>query len=197
MTPEQREKARARGRAYYHRHRKSILVKERAPAAVAAKAEYDRDYRAKNAESIKAKRAARDSEKVRAWKRTDYLKHREHILRKTRDWQKNNPDKVRASRRARFAANRDHILPKLAEVKRRRKAASERATPNWANKFFMQEAYDLARRRTKATGFAWHVDHIVPLLNKRVCGLHCEQNLAVITGAENFRKSNVRWPYMP
>jgi hypothetical protein len=40
------------------------------------------------------------------------------------------------------------------------------------------------------------VDHIVPLVHPRVCGLHCEHNLAVITETENLAKSNHYWPDM-
>lgn len=80
---------------------------------------------------------------------------------------------------------------------RRRQAGLKTATVSWRNDFFIREAYDLARRRTKATGFAWHVDHIVPLKHQLVCGVHWEGNLQVIPGAENVRKSNASWPEMP
>lgn len=71
------------------------------------------------------------------------------------------------------------------------------AIPKWANHFFIGEIYDLSRRRTAATGFLWHVDHIVPLNSKIVCGLHCEQNLQVIPAVKNYEKNNTVWPDMP
>jgi hypothetical protein len=71
-----------------------------------------------------------------------------------------------------------------------------RATPAWANHFFIEEAYDLAQRRTKSTGIKWHVDHIVPLRSKRVCGLHVENNLQVIPARTNLEKGNRVWPSM-
>src|SRR5271165_4941030 len=46
---------------------------------------------------------------------------------------------------------------KLAADKNRRRA--KEAAPAWANKFFIQETYSLARLRTKITGKQWHVDH--------------------------------------
>lgn len=78
-----------------------------------------------------------------------------------------------------------------------RRAAKKRATPDWANKFFISEAYHLAKLREKVCGGLWHVDHIVPLQSKYVCGLHVESNLQVIPGHLNQTKSNVTWPDMP
>lgn len=78
-----------------------------------------------------------------------------------------------------------------------RKAKRLRATPAWANDFFISEIYDLAVRRTKATGFEWHVDHIVPLKSPLVCGLHVEHNLRVVPALENLQKGNRHWPDMP
>lgn len=69
--------------------------------------------------------------------------------------------------------------------------------PAWANKFFIEEIYELARRRTEITGFPWHVDHIVPLKSELVCGLHVQSNLRVIPAVENHKKKNYFWPDMP
>lgn len=78
-----------------------------------------------------------------------------------------------------------------------RRAVSKKATPTWANKFFLGEAYDLAKLRTAATGIDWHVDHIVPLRSKLVCGLHNEFNIQVVPAHYNRRKGNRYWPDMP
>lgn len=95
-----------------------------------------------------------------------------------REWRRMNPDKCSGY----VQAHRAKML---------------KATPKWANKFFISEAYHLAKLRTEALGFPWHVDHIIPLRSKRVCGLHTEQNLRVIPGVENVRKNNRFWPDMP
>lgn len=79
----------------------------------------------------------------------------------------------------------------------KRRASKLQATPLWANEFFISETYDLATLRTKAFGTPWHVDHIVPLQSKLVCGLHVECNLRVIPGVDNFKKGNRYWPDMP
>ena len=64
------------------------------------------------------------------------------------------------------------------------------AQPSWANEFFIKEAYALSKLRTEIFGFPWHVDHVIPLQGKLVCGLHVENNLQVIPGSENCKKSN-------
>lgn len=56
--------------------------------------------------------------------------------------------------------------------------------------FVTNEAYDLAKLRNKATGIDWHVDHIIPLCGKNICGFHVWNNLRVIPASENLRKGN-------
>ena len=104
-----------------------------------------------------------------------------------------DPERMRERSRARHAANPDKVAAKMAK----RRAAKLQATPAWANDFILAEAYELSQLRTKVTGVAHHVDHIVPLSGKTVCGLHCEFNVRVIPGKENLRKSNSHWPDMP
>ena len=71
-----------------------------------------------------------------------------------------------------------------------RRATRYKATPKWANTFIISERYDLAARRTRLTGTPWEVDHIIPLSNPLVCGLHVEHNLRVVARAINIAKSN-------
>ena len=123
-------------------------------------------------------------------------------------WHKANPDKV-AARGVRYRAkNREKDLARkrLYRIRHSQKinaltayhrALRLKATPVWANRFFISEAYDLAKLRTKVTGIRWHVDHIVPLKSAIVCGLHVEQNLQVIPAARNQSKGNFYWPDMP
>jgi hypothetical protein len=72
----------------------------------------------------------------------------------------------------------------------RRKAAKLKATPKWANLTKIKAKYQLAAMFNKHTEEKWHVDHIIPLRGKDVCGLHVEYNLRVIPAKENLQKSN-------
>jgi hypothetical protein len=77
-----------------------------------------------------------------------------------------------------------------ASIRRRRFRS---ATPPWLTKeqkAAMKQLYVEAQRLTKLTGERYVVDHIVPLINEDVCGLHVPWNLRVITQDENLVKSN-------
>lgn len=56
--------------------------------------------------------------------------------------------------------------------------------PPWVTIEDVLPIYDLAYR----AGPNFHVDHIVPLDGKNVCGLHVPWNLQLLTSAENSRK---------
>ena len=74
-----------------------------------------------------------------------------------------------------------------------RRASKLSATPPWLSeedKEHIAEYYAVAQRRTKILNEVFHVDHIVPLQGKNVCGLHVPWNLQIISATENLRKSN-------
>jgi hypothetical protein len=74
-----------------------------------------------------------------------------------------------------------------------RKRRHRNATPQWLTrkqKEEIKQLYVIAVTMTKTTGERYVVDHIVPLINDSVCGLHVPWNLRVITQEENLKKSN-------
>ena len=78
----------------------------------------------------------------------------------------------------------------LTSVRKRR---HRNATPPWVTKeqkLQIRQLYLEAQRLTKLTGERYVVDHIVPLINDAVCGLHVPWNLRVMTQEENLKKSN-------
>lgn len=67
---------------------------------------------------------------------------------------------------------------------RRRYDRTKQATPGWFEKEEVKALYSLAK------DINMQVDHIIPLFHPRVCGLHCRDNLQLLSRRSNFEKSN-------
>lgn len=138
-----------------------------------------KEYISKNYESVRKRNnildkkrrsinAASDREKSNRWRYKHPEKSKESNIR----WKKNN----RASCLARNALRRSRKL---------------NATPRWADLMAINRIYFEAKKKTSTTGVVHHVDHAIPLQGKTVCGLHCEDNLQVITAEMNLKKQRV------
>jgi len=136
---------------------------------------------------------AANKEKIKKRDAERYKKNSDAIKVRVAAWRRDNTEADRAAKLAWQQKN----LEKACAASAKRRAVSQKATPQWANEFFIQEMYDLARRRSASTNISWHVDHIVPLKHELVCGLHCENNLQVVTAKFNMQKQNHFWPDMP
>lgn len=118
--------------------------------------------------------------RIAAWNKANPERSAAHH----RKWRERNQERVAATNAAWKSAN----LGKARANQARRREQVRIATPQWANFFFIEEAYHLAALRTAALGIQHHVDHIIPLRGRTVCGLHVETNLQVIPALENLRK---------
>lgn len=107
----------------------------------------------------------RGLELVYRWRNDNLEKHREMVNKAVKAWDKENPGK-----RNSYTANR--------------RAKLQNATPAWADKSEIENLYVQAREQ------GMQVDHIIPLNNPLVCGLHVEYNLQLLSPIENQIKSN-------
>lgn len=79
---------------------------------------------------------------------------------------------------------------------KRYKLKKVNATPKWLSESQLLNIkckYQLAAMLNVHGVEAWHVDHIVPIRGKDVCGLHVPWNLRVIPAKENMSKGNKLW----
>lgn len=197
-----------------NRERHAATTKAWAAANPEKRKVSNRNYRLRNPEKVKARKIAylvnhpADRAKNRIACRAYAKRNPDKCAEKTRRWRAANPEREKANQLAWIEKNRVKRakqrrdwraanLDKCNLSSRKYQSLKLRATPTWANDFYIEEAYELAILRQIATGFAWHIDHIVPLNSKLVCGLHCEDNLQVIPGKLNISKSNRYWPDMP
>ena len=115
--------------------------------------------------------------------------HPERVRETKRRWKVANPEKSQAWRLAH--PGRTQAIERASHARRR--AQLLRATPAWVSESEHREIrglYAEAVRLTLETGESHHVDHVLPLRGRRVCGLHVRANLQVITAHENCVKSN-------
>jgi hypothetical protein len=129
--------------------------------------EFSKNYRLKN------------KEKCEKYQREYRLKNKELVKKKAKIYYLNNLEKYKANKKKYYLQNL-HIHNALSA---KRRAVKLKATPTFAN---LEKIKDIYKNCPK--GF--HVDHIVPLQGKNVCGLHVEWNLQYLTPYDNKSKSN-------
>jgi hypothetical protein len=113
--------------------------------------------------------------------------HQEEMATATRNWRINNIDHVKASVARWKAENPERVRASDAK----RGIAERVATPLWLTsdqRGAMKVLYAKARLVTKQTGVVHHVDHIVPIQGKDVCGLNVPWNMRVVAAEVNASK---------
>lgn len=152
-------------------------------AARAKALRYSMKNRKLLAEKVKIARANETPEKRK--KRLEIAKH------KQREWRLNNPNHVGIK----IAKRKYSLSPKGKATSSKnsaiRRTGIKQATPSWADLNAIGDVY------MEAFYMQMQVDHIVPLKNPLVCGLHVWDNMQLLTPSENNRKGNRHWPDMP
>ena len=119
---------------------------------------------------------------------------------RTTAWAKNNPEKNLAYRNSEkrkistnlsfkkhYQKNKAYYIAKEAK----KRALKLLATTIWGQDGVLNFYLKTKELELLNPGIKYHVDHVVPLVGKNVCGLHNEFNLQILTEIENKRKGNV------
>ena len=127
-----------------------------------------------------------------------YANNRDDMLAKQLERQKNSTtyqqyqQDYRDSHKAEAEQYRKDNAGYFAFHASARKRRVRQATPDWSETQQILKLYERAAELTRTTGIKHEVDHVIPIKNDLVCGLHCLDNLQILTKYENCKKGN-RW----
>ena len=119
----------------------------------------------------------------------NYAKNPEMHKKRSAKYRMANPEKVKELNKR----SKQNKREKYSALERERQASKIGATPKWLtsdHKIQIEKIYLMAKKTSNMAGFLCHVDHIVPLKGKDVCGLHVPWNLRVVSQSYNSKKSN-------
>lgn len=131
-----------------------------------------------NKEALQRAREA-GKEWVTSISRRSYANNSEKAKQASQAWRYRNKERCKENFRKWHKANR----PLCNHHASLRKARKIQATPPWVDLGEIKEIY-----RNCPEGY--HVDHIMPLVHKELCGLHVPWNLQYLSASQNMSKGN-------
>lgn len=134
-----------------------------------------KEWNDRNREQVLAKKSSQWHSMTDEEKKEHYQKRKAGIKK----WQRRNWDKI-------YKRYREQYI----EKSRIREGVLVQQTPEWADKEKIKRIYRTAQIMSSFGKTKYHVDHIIPLKNDIVSGLHVENNLQIITASENLSKGN-------
>ena len=136
-----------------------------------------------------ANKRQQDPEAARQKDAWYYQKYREKNLLRAAQYRSQNPEKVAQASKTWRQNNKG----KRAKMQMNRQAQKLQATPQWLSveqKKHIELFYLEAAKLSQGFNASIHVDHIVPLKGKNVCGLHVPWNMQLVTKSYNCSKNN-------
>jgi hypothetical protein len=112
--------------------------------------------------------------------------NKEELASYFKEYQRINKEKIAERKKQYHKDNRDLFNSHNAK----RRAQKLNATPPWAELEKIAVLYKKAKWLESLTGLTYHVDHVIPLQGKDVCGLHVWENLQILEKTLNLQKYN-------
>lgn len=168
-----KEKVRQSKKASYEKHKHKHVERIK---------EYHKAYYMLNKKELLEKGKlwrANNKEKQIETRHAHYLQNKEKVFEQVKVWRENNSERYYAQAKVWRQNNPEMVCAKTAK----HRATKLSATPVWADIESIKEFYLNCPK-------GYHVDHIVPLQGKYVCGLHVLVNLQYLTAKENQSKGN-------
>ena len=137
--------------------------------------------------------------KSQKYRREYYRKNKAREMALQKEYRKRNGARVKEWQRRWNSKNKKRIRELKAKWKRtlkgilaedryqqKRRAALKQATPSWLTPDQKRQIKEIYKNCPKGH----HIDHVIALLGKNVCGLHVPWNLKAIPITENLKKGN-------
>lgn len=156
-------------------------------------------YYINNKEKYSSPKQGKVREEYLNKKKQYYINNQATIVEYRQQYNKEHQESNREYRKRYYQQNKEKIKQyrQTNPVKHRGNRVGRRKIPKycipvWYNfeRKTINELYNQCKLITKQTGIIHEVDHIVPINNKKVCGLHTLSNLRIITKEENGKKHN-------
>lgn len=124
-------------------------------------------------------------------KQVSYSKNKYHYVAKAKEWSTANPQKVIEIRKK---ARQTHKAKRRSDWTHYN-TRKLNACPLWLTDEQRQKIEDLYKfakfmEELSCNSITYHIDHIVPLRGKDVCGLHVPWNLQILNAKDNLSKGN-------
>ena len=123
--------------------------------------------------------------------RSYQFRNKEKVLAKKKEYRQSEEGKAVSAKYRREYGQRDYAKANRCASEQLRKAHKLRSTPTWFDEEIVQLIY------LTAHDIGEQVDHIIPLISDKVCGLHVQNNMQIIPAEINLKNSNTWWPQMP